>query len=545
MWAVAGLETDTMNKPLATFLMFSLFGLSGATAIAKPIAPGTAMAAPNDRTAKVVLSRYVAWRGGAAFTRLRSLRETGDFSDGGLHGMGYRYAASVGQVITRSQFGPFSTTLQVDASHGEYTDLAGQRLPLSVLEVGYARVDAMLLMPLAFDAAVKLATKPAEMIGGRSWDVVVIDRGDGGRYDYLIAADTGELFGVRIYRNGSESMQTYTDWRMVDGVRLPFRVHDEGHAGLGALQSDTTDFTIVHASLNPPAAAPAPLPNRQVAHFADGASSSGWIPFSLDGGAIFLDITIDGHPARALLDSGASQTAIDQTFAKDHGIAAIGRFLVSGQGGTVDTAYTPGVAIGAGAAKLDGVVANVIDLQQPGTRMSPPLIAILGAEVFAETAVDIDYANRRLRFIDPATVPRVADGVTLPLELFEGSFHFPISIEKRAPIPMLLDTGDNGALQLFPAYWQPRDMLKGRPSKESGNGGVGGMARYRLATLSSIGIGSIDLRDVPTAFQLPGNPASNETGILGNCGNAIYSRFHLLINFPSRWIMFGTPTKSS
>ncbi len=496
----------------------------------------------NAQTVQSVLARYTAWRGGGTFVKLQAVSETGDFADGGLRGAGVRYATREGRVLSRSQFGPFATTLQVAPSGGEYTDPAGQRLPLSRLEVGYARADAALLLPLPFGGPLSLSLARREVIGGRPYDVVESDQGDAGRYDYLIASDTGALVGVRIHRNGANSMETYSDWRMVGGVRLPFHVHDEGSAGLGALQSDTTDFTVSHVAINAPQTASTALrtfPDRRVVHFADGASSSGWMPFHLTDGAIFLDVTVNGHSARALLDSGASQTAIDKTFAATNGIAAVGHFLVGGQGGTTSTAYTPGVTIQAGGARLDGVVANVIDLQQPGTRMSPPLLVILGAEVFAETAVEIDYARRRLRFLDPAAPPRLEHSATLPLGLFEGAFTFPISIEKQRPVPFLLDTGNDGALQLFPAYWQPRGMLRNRPYKESGNGGVGGIAHYRLATLASINIGSIEIKEVPTAFQMPGNAVSNETAILGNCGDAIYARFHLIVNFPERRITFA------
>jgi hypothetical protein len=500
----------------------------------------------SAETVQSVLARYTAWRGGRTFVDLQTIDATGDFEDGSLRGAGARYATRDGRVWSYSQFGPFATMLQVAPSGGEYTDLAGQRLPLSQLEVGYARADAALLLPFPVSHPSSLSLAKWETLGGRLYDVVESDQGDAGRYDYLIASDSGALLGVRIRRNGASSMETYSDWRMVHGVRLPFHVHDEGNAGLGALQSDTTDFNVRDVAINAPLAASTALrtiPDKSVVHFVDGASSSGWIPFHLTDGAIFLDITVNGHSARALLDSGASQTAIDRNFAATNGIAAVGHFLVGGQGGTTPTAYTPGVTIRVGGARLDGVVANVIDLQQPGTRMSPPLLVILGAEVFAETAAEIDYAGRRLRFLNPAAAPHLEHSVTLPLGLFEGAFTFPISIEKERPVPMLLDTGNDGALQLFPAYWQPRGMLQDRPYKESGNGGVGGIAHYRLATIASINIGSIEIKDVPTAFQMPGNAVSNETGILGNCGDAIFERFHLVVNFPERRITFAkSPT---
>lgn len=271
-------------------------------------------------------------------------------------------------------------------------------------------------------------------------------------------------------------MESYSDWRVVDGVRVPFHVHVSGSAGLGALQNDTTDFNVATVELNgePPVQALAPLPNREAVSFAGEGVSSGWIPFQSIDHAIFLQMTLNCHPVRALLDSGASQTAIDINFPRVHGIAAVGAFMTGGQGRTISTAYAPGLAVEIGDLSLKGLVANLIDFDQPGTRMLPPLIAILGAEVLAEAAVDIDYAAHRLRFVHPRSTSKLDHSVTLPLGLFDGLFQFPVAVEGQPSISVLLDTGNDGTFQLFPAYWQLHDMLRNRPVKTGGNGGVGG-----------------------------------------------------------------------
>ena len=437
----------------------------------------------HAETAHSLLQRYSAWRGGEAFKRLKAISEAGAFSDGGLSGQASRYATSRGEVYADSQFGPFETVLSVQHDEGGYTDLAGQRLPLAALEILYARIDAGLLSAAPTEPDTAIVLRRPESFAGKSSAVVEIDRGVGGFYDYLIDPETGELLAVRTRRNGKVTVESYSDWRVVDRVRVPFHVHVSGTAGLGALQNDTTDFNVATVELNgkPPVQALAPLPNREALSFAGEGVSSGWIPFQSIDHAIFLQMTLNGHPVRALLDSGASQTAVDMKFARTHGIAAVGAFMTGGQGGTISTAYAPGLAVEVGDLRLKGLVANLIDFDQPGTRLSPPLIAILGAEVFAEAAVEIDYAAHRLRFVHPRSASKPAHSVTLPLGLFEGSFQFPVAVEGQPPIPVLLDTGNDGTLQLFPAYWQSHNMLRNRPFKIGGNGGVGGLVSYKLA----------------------------------------------------------------
>ena len=84
-------------------------------------------------------------------------------------------------------------------------------------------------------------------------------------------------------------------------------------------------------------------------------------------------------------------------------------------------------------------------------------------------------------------------------------------------------------------------MLRRRPSQISGNGGVGGLVSYRLATIKEIDLATTRISDVETVFEMPGTGVNNETGILGNFGNALLERFHVIINFPKHEISFGPP----
>ena len=64
---------------------------------------------------------------------------------------------------------------------------------------------------------------------------------------------------------------------------------------------------------------------------------------------------------------------------------------------------------------------------------------------------------------------------------------------------------------------------------------------YKVATIKDIRLSTIHISDVETVFEMPGNGVNNETGILGNFGNALLEPFHVVINFPEHKISFGPP----
>ena len=158
-----------MLRPVFRLLWKAAMALSAA-ASAQPL---EMVACPWS--ARSVLARYAAWRGGSAFARLQAIGEMGVFSDDGLHGAGERQITRNVLLRSRSQFGPFSTKLQVTPAEGDYTDLAGQRLPLSPLEVGYVRADAALLLPLPAGSPRSVSLKATETIEGRAWEVVEVE----------------------------------------------------------------------------------------------------------------------------------------------------------------------------------------------------------------------------------------------------------------------------------------------------------------------------------------------------------------------------------
>ena len=228
------------------------------------LAPRAACAASAAET----LAAYQAWRG-PGFGHLTSMEASGPFADGGLPGPARISEAATGATRQSLHFGPFSVELTT-ARGGAYSDLSGQVLPLSPVELAFAKADASTLFPLTGSFTVA----PTQTIAGQTWTVLQ-EQGEGGAiYSYILSPTSGALYGVRTERNGGTELTTFSDWRMVDGVRMPFHIHAEGDAGLGLISDDTTDLRLNSVTLNG-ASRPDDLQDHTLPGFADGGTSSG------------------------------------------------------------------------------------------------------------------------------------------------------------------------------------------------------------------------------------------------------------------------------
>jgi hypothetical protein len=486
---------------------------------APPPQPATAVSLPD------LVQRYVAWRGGDAYLRLQSFRETAQAAgpQGGLSLE--RWMDRQGRVLVRSDLG--GDRRGATTPEGSWsTNASGQ-----VLEEPNGYESSRRYAALVFGdallgrggAAVKLAGG-AHDSNGKSWSVVQGTFGDADTFDALIDPASGALCCYLITEKGVQRFETFDDWRVVDGVRMPFAQAIRG--------DDTQAARFDQIELNKPLD-PAALrrpPSSHAVAFRAGASWSGWIPFELYKNEIYLPARLNGHDTEALLDSGASGSVVDVTRAAEFGLAPKGAISLMGAQAMGRGAIVGGVSIDAGDLRLDGLTVGAVDLTQLAQVSGRPLPLVLGDEVFNETIVDIDFAGRRLAFRDPAHFTAPPGAVELPLS--PGLFRaIPVSLEGRAPAAFIFDLGDAGTIDVFPAYAKAQNLLAGRRlSQTIGLGIAGGLTTSPIGALKDVRLAGVGLTNVPATFSEKRSPGTDDT-IAGRMGTEILSRFHLMIDY--------------
>jgi len=478
-----------------------------------------------------LVDRYVAWRGGGAFEALRSFRLHGDLDTAGLHGTEDLFAQRDGRVRVDVDLGVLKQTQVV--APGQSWDIApgGQVETMGQGDRQSIGRDAALQFADALrgrGGAMAVLAAP-ESRDGRTWAVVRVSFGDADVYDVLIDPESGALGGFHIVEDRKARFEGFGDWRMVDGVRMPFLQTVKTEAP-GGDQSVKVASLALNGEIDAVRLA-RPAPARH-AVFSNGARSTGWIDFEYFGGnRIFFPARVNGHDVVVLLDSGATVSGIDRAYAARIGLQPQGGFTAPGTGGVDTMGFVGGLDIQVGELTLHGVNAAALDFAPVAQRIGHPIPFVLGDEVFNELAVDIDFAHRRIAFRNPEDLAKPDGAVEVPLNRVFGNRSVPVSIEGAAPVQCEFDLGNGSPLEIYPAYYQPHRLLEGRPTSKVMAGSIGGFHPWSVATLDRIAFVGIDFPRMPAEFTPDTLSGANSNVVVCNVGLPILSRFRLVVDY--------------
>jgi len=479
-----------------------------------------------------VVERYLAWRGGTAFEQLQSVHERGSLTASDLNGSQELWLREGGTALRLEvDLGVVRQTQVVSSGHSWELTPAGQVQTLALSDADSLRRAALLQFADALrgrgGATAQLL--PGESREGRTFDVVRVSFGDADTYDAFIDPLTGELAGFRIREDRRGRFEAFSDWRLVEGVRMPFLQTTRAEVA-GDDQVFAVHTLEVNASV-PEALVARPLPVRRTS-FAAGASGTGWIPFEFqDGSHIFFDARVNGRRTRVLLDSGATVSAIDSAYARTLGLDPQGRFSAAGTGGITTAGFAAGLTVRVGNLTVHNLKALSLDLAPVATRMAHPLPFVLGDEVFNELAVDIDFTRQRLAFRDARALAPPQGATEVPLRRIFGNRSVPVAIEGAPAVEFEFDLGNGSLPQVYPALYGPRALLQGRRTSQLLGGAVGGFEPWTVATLRTLTFAGVQFHDVPAQFAPDTLSGANSNRVVGNIGNSILARFHLIIDY--------------
>jgi predicted aspartyl protease len=178
-----------------------------------------------------------------------------------------------------------------------------------------------------------------------------------------------------------------------------------------------------------------------------------------------------------------------------------------------------------------------------------PVVGVLGMDLLKDFVIRIDYVRHTIEFIKPGKFqPPLGRFVGLPLDLGDHGPMVPATVRSEggsATGQFLLDTGDNGALELSRPFQDANPGLKFTPFAQSGASGVGGVMLNAEAVCPALVLGGIavahPLVDLDQAAQGAG------PGVDGGIGNEIWRRFDVILDLPHRKLylrkntQFGDP----
>jgi hypothetical protein len=227
---------------------------------------------------------------------------------------------------------------------------------------------------------------------------------------------------------------------------------------------------------------------------------------------LFLDVVVNGHPVRALLDSAAESSFMDLAFARQIGVAGGTTVEARGSGGDTTASLAKGVVIEALGLRLGPLTVALLDLSDIGRRLlRGPLPFVLGRELFDAARLSIDIAHGRIATRSRPVEPQ---GVRLGLSDERGLETFPASVEGHAAVGTAFDLGNGGEVLIGADYAKQIGALSdGRPIVEKRGGGIGEERLRQTFMLRSLDIAGRRFSNVPAAVDANGSATKLNVGV--------------------------------
>jgi len=479
-----------------------------------------------------LIASYLDWRGGSAFESVTSIVQEGTIEVSGLSG-----------PVTSVQMRDGRSYLNVDLQIMEFTQVlnpAGswQTNTSGQIEDLGSAADVVAQRALELEFAIPLLA-PGENISllgdeekdGSNWAVLHILYESGDYRDLFIDEESGALAWSRVRQDTEVFWFHYTDWVVVDGVRLPGHqeeIHDVIARNAEITWTDNTLNTEI-----PEQIFDRPSEEGKM-EIADGNATTGWMDFDyFRDSRIFMPTLLNGIATDSILDSGAGITVIDAALAEAAGIVGGGSLAASGTGGNTEVQIASGVSMTIGNLEIRDLTVAIMDMSALSTRLlGRPIPIILGKEVFTEMIVDVDYPNERIAFHDPDSWSYAGEGSVVPLLEHNDARIVPITVEGGDTIHVGFDIGQGSALTLFENYVNSTGLLDGRATTTGLGGGVGGAVLSTRTSVRSMTFGGVRFENVPASLALGAVGAFDTEDEQGNLGTGIFNRFRMIVNYP-------------
>jgi predicted aspartyl protease len=238
------------------------------------------------------------------------------------------------------------------------------------------------------------------------------------------------------------------------------------------------------------------------------AGASAWIPIEIQDGHIIIPISLNGEPARALLDSGSTANAISYAYLEAHeGEYSKGQgIVVSGIKEKRRTAAINNVEL--------GIFGTVFEIDQLAPADLGGVDFIVGLPFFELFVVQIDYPGKQMRVVDHGSID-MKKFSNVRMKRAGGSAQPLVRVDMNGDWSpwLMLDTGNNGAVFVGRSKAERQGWLENFGATDSAvtgaNAGVISTEEFRLPTFT---IGPFELENVLVAVPAAGE----DTNLTGN-----------------------------
>ena len=495
-----------------------------------------------------ILAQSKAASGGEAWDQVHSIELEGKASAGGLTGPFEQFEdLNDGASLLRYTLGPYEAQSGFDGtvawSQGPSGDVALQG---SAAGKRIAASDAYLAaraywFPQRWSATVQLLGK--RTVNGNVYQVLRILPKGGDAIELWIDAQTHLIARIEEMIGGRGKTQLWSDYRAVDGIRLPFRVEVYSGNDVEHKSVALVGRVSVNVDISPDHFAP-PKQSLQDFSFLDGGSSA-TIPVEIINNHVYLPVSINGHTLHFMLDTGGRNLLTPQAATKA-GVKSVGAFDGGGVGKNI---------VNQGVARVgEIIVGEKISFRHQAFIVEPlphfdqiegtDFDGLIGYEVLKRLVARIDYAGEEITFIQPSDFSSAGAGQTIPFTFFGSTPMVNGSLDGVSG-QFAVDTGSRAGLTLWTPFVKAHQLIRryhAGPDSTIG-WGVGGKAVGHVARGGEFLLGGIRISHPVIVMQNAVGSSNSVKGDDGNIGGAILRRFMITFDY-AHHMMYLQPNKN-
>ena len=257
-------------------------------------------------------------------------------------------------------------------------------------------------------------------------------------------------------------------------------------------------------------------------------SEARWVGFELTPhNQIRFTLELDGVPIPAILDTAVSNSAISRDQAARMKLKTRGEGSAAAIGGTLGIEWAAARSIAFGGLRRTGGTLAVIDVSAAATGRDAAAAMLVGADLVAGYALEIDYPARRFRLLQSGRMPFT--GARAPLRIGTGRRFYltDMELDGRHVRPMMIDTGDGGTVTIAGELWVPPGTTARLTSTMSH--GLAGPAVADLTVLREVMLGALAARDVELSIE-QADGYSRRIGVAGRIGSGFLRHYRVLLD---------------
>lgn len=505
--------------------------------------------AATTPTAAAVLAQVRAATLFRPFSTIHSVRTTSSIVAVGLHATGVEFDDVTGERFVQHTSGSnmLGGANGFDGNVSWSQDRSGIVLIDGGRSTHYQNVDQAYMQAFAYlrpDMGGASATYVGERhTGSRVYDIVELTPPGGTPLNISIDAQTNRIAQIEGTIGIVSSTAMYSDYRLVDGVEIPFHVAQSDSNG------NSSEVTVTACEINAPGLEAAlQIPHSSAHDFSIANGTSTTVPLSIINNHLYVHVMLDGKgPFTFIFDTGGANI-LTPAVAAALQARSTGGANVSGVGATTEAAqFTHVNALQIGAATLRDQDFVVLPIGSGfGMAEGVNIDGMFGPAVPERFLTAIDYARGTLTLALQGSIAPA--GAVVPF-FFDGTIPVvPVTIDGVAAHADL-DTGNRGQLFLTSPFLASHSTLAAKATTANAvtGFGIGGPSFGRLGRIDVLQIGPYALQRVVGDFATQTTGATADPFTDANVGGGAWDRFVLTLDYPNERIYlapnerYGTP----